>query len=104
MEAIAAFYQTNYPEVYQSKRALVEQSGEEIAKIDRRNIFPDMRVTWGTHPNNIGHMDSPGCFRCHDGNRTSSDGQTITNDCSVCHELVPVDGEKIKILKELGMK
>ena len=25
-----------------------------------RNVFPAMNVTWGTHANNLGHMDSPG--------------------------------------------
>jgi hypothetical protein len=23
-----------------------------------------MKLTWGTHPNNIGHDDFLGCFRC----------------------------------------
>jgi hypothetical protein len=68
-----------------------------------RNIFPDMRVAWGTHANNIGHMDSPGCFRCHDGSHTSADGQTITNDCSACQQLLMAGEDNAKILKELGM-
>jgi nitrate/TMAO reductase-like tetraheme cytochrome c subunit len=101
---ITSFYQTSYPAIYQSQRAVVEQSGEEITAIYLRNIFPEMRVTWGTHPNNIGHTDSPGCFRCHDGSHTSADGQTITNDCSACHQLLSADEDNSKILKELGMK
>jgi hypothetical protein len=63
-----------------------------------------MRVTWGTHPNNLGHNDSPGCFRCHDGSHTSADGQTITNDCSACHEFLATGEEHPKILTDLGMK
>jgi hypothetical protein len=59
---INSFYQTNYPEIYQARRTVVEQAGAEVARIYLRNIFPDMRVTWGTHPRNIGHNDSPGCF------------------------------------------
>ncbi|MFZ1129357.1 MAG: NapC/NirT family cytochrome c, partial [Terriglobales bacterium] len=69
---INKFYQTNYPAIYEARRAAVEQAGAEVARIYLRNIFPDMRVTWGTHPNNIGHNDSPGCFRCHDGSHTSA--------------------------------
>ena len=42
------------------------------------HVFPDMKVTWGTHPNNIGHEDSVGCFRCHDGSHSSADGRTGT--------------------------
>jgi len=52
-----------------------------------QNVFPAMNVTWGTYPNNIGHMDSPGCFRCHDDNHKSKNGKTIGQDCSFCHEI-----------------
>ncbi|MGA7575576.1 MAG: NapC/NirT family cytochrome c [Terriglobales bacterium] len=101
---INKFYQTNYPAIYEARRAAVEQAGAEVARIYLRNIFPDMRVTWGTHPNNIGHNDSPGCFRCHDGSHTSADGQTITNDCSACHNLLAVQEDNPKVLTDLGMK
>jgi hypothetical protein len=49
-------------------------------------------------------VDSPGCFRCHDGSHTSADGQTITNDCSACHQLVASGETNPKILTDLGMK
>jgi hypothetical protein len=101
---INKFYQTNYPAIYQAQRTVVEQAGAEVARIYLRNIFPDMRVTWGTHPNNIGHNDSPGCFRCHDGSHTSASGQTIPNDCSTCHEVLAAGEEHPKILTDLGMK
>jgi hypothetical protein len=103
-EELNNFYRTNYPDIYQTRRALVQQAGEEVAAIYLRNIFPDMRVTWGTHPNNLGHNDSPGCFRCHDGSHTSADGQTITNDCSACHQVLAAGEENPKILTDLGMK
>ncbi len=103
-EELNNFYRTNYPQIYQTRRTLVEQSGQEVANIYLRNIFPDMRLTWGTHPNNLGHNDSPGCFRCHDGSHTSKDGQTITNDCSACHEVLASGEENPKILTDLGMK
>ena len=101
---INKFYQTNYPEIDRAQHALVQQSGGEVAAIYLRNIFPDMRVTWGTHPNNLGHIDSPGCFRCHDGSHTSADGQTITNDCSACHQIIASGENNPKILTDLGMK
>jgi len=103
-EELNKFYRTNYPEIYQTRRTLVEQAGEEVASIYLRNIFPDMRVTWGVHPNNLGHNDSPGCFRCHDGSHTSADGKTITNDCSACHNLLAVGEENPKVLTDLGVK
>ena len=97
------FYRTTYPEIYQKRRAIVQQSADRVAAIYLRNIFPEMRVTWGAHPNNLGHNDSPGCFRCHDGNHTSADGQTITNDCSACHQFLATGEENPKILTDLGM-
>jgi hypothetical protein len=98
------FYSANYPQIYQTRRALVQQAGDEVAAIYLRNIFPEMRVTWGVHPNNLGHNDSPGCFRCHDGSHTSADGQTITNDCSACHQVLAAGEQNPKILTDLGMK
>ena len=101
---LETFYRTSYPEIYNGKRALVEQSAENTAKIYLRNIFPDMNVNWGVHPNNLGHNDFPGCFRCHDGSHTSADGQTISNDCSACHNLLAVQEENPKVLKDLGLQ
>jgi hypothetical protein len=104
ISTLSDFYRTNYPDVYQSRRTLVQQSAEQVAAIYLRNVFPAMKLTWGVHPNNLGHTDFPGCFRCHDGSHTSADGQTISNDCSACHELLAFEEEKPKILTELGEK
>lgn len=104
VDGITSYYRSTYPDIYNTKRALVEQSAGNVAEIYMRNIFPDMKVTWGVHPNNLGHNDFPGCFRCHDGSHTSADGQTITNDCTACHNLLAVQEENPKILNDLGLK
>jgi len=104
VEGFNSYYRATYPDVYNTKRALVEQSADAVADIYLRNIFPDMKVTWGVHPNNLGHNDFPGCFRCHDGSHTSADGQTITNDCNACHNLLAVQEEKPKVLTDLGLQ
>jgi nitrate/TMAO reductase-like tetraheme cytochrome c subunit len=52
-----------------------------------RNVFPAMNVTWGTYPNQIGHLDAPGCFRCHDEGHTAADGAVISQDCELCHSI-----------------
>jgi hypothetical protein len=49
------------------------------------NIFPAMNVRWGTYPNHIGHVDTPGCFRCHDDTHKTSAGKVISQDCELCH-------------------
>ena len=55
-------------------------------RIYARNVFPKMNVKWGTYPNNIGHNDSPGCFRCHDDEHKTRDGRVIKQDCEPCHD------------------
>ncbi len=102
--AIDAFYKTSYPAVYSSQRKLVDQAGEQMKQIYLRNVFPEMKVTWGTHANNLGHEDTLGCFRCHDGNHTSKSGKTITNDCDACHTVLAVDEADPKVLSAIGMK
>lgn len=63
-----------------------------------------MKVTWGTHPNNLGHNDYPGCFRCHDGSHNTKDGKSIDNDCSTCHNLLATDEANPKQLADLGLQ
>jgi hypothetical protein len=100
---IVEFYRSKYPAVYQSHRAVIESSADQVKDIYLRNVFPDMKLTWGTHPNNIGHEDFLGCFRCHDGNHKSSDGRVIADDCSACHEILAMEEKNPKILAELGL-
>ena len=69
------------------RRQDVERAVVGTQQLYRRNIFPTMNVGWGTYPNNIGHMDFPGCFRCHDENHKTKDGKTIGQDCALCHEI-----------------
>jgi nitrate/TMAO reductase-like tetraheme cytochrome c subunit len=104
VEGLTSYYHATYPDLYNTKRALIEQSAQNVANIYLRNIFPEMKVTWGVHPNNLGHNDFPGCFRCHDGSHTSADGQTISNDCTACHNLLAVQEENAKVLTELGLQ
>ncbi|MGD0902087.1 MAG: NapC/NirT family cytochrome c [Terracidiphilus sp.] len=103
-EQLAEFYRTQHPEVLPAKAALVEQAGEELANLYSQNVFPAMKVTWGTHPNHIGHMSYPGCFRCHDGDHTAKDGTSIPQDCATCHNLLAVDEAKPKVLADLGIQ
>jgi formate-dependent nitrite reductase cytochrome c552 subunit len=102
--ALGEFYKTKYPSVYQTQRAAIETAAEQVKAIYLRNVFPEMRITWGTHPNNIGHEDFLGCFRCHDGNHKSSDGRVISDDCSACHQVLAMEEENPKVLADLGLK
>jgi hypothetical protein len=76
---------------YQSQPSAAD--AQEIARtvsslqnLYRRNVFPAMKVTWGSYPQNIGHPDSGGCLRCHDDLHKAKDGTTISGDCEYCHK------------------
>ncbi len=85
--ALRDFYRAQDPATYMNLRQDVEKAVQATTAIYRRNVFPDMNVQFGTYPNNIGHMDFPGCFRCHDDNHKSKDGKTIGQDCDSCHHI-----------------
>lgn len=87
-QALSSFYEQQQPKVYAAKREAVARAIAETQRIYETSIFPEMKSSWQTHPNNIGHLTSPGCFRCHDGQHTSADGKTIRNECEVCHVVV----------------
>jgi hypothetical protein len=102
---LAEFYRTQYPDIWSQKRTDIDGAAKALTEIYSRNVFPFMKVTWGTHPNNLGHNDYPGCFRCHDGNHQTKDGKkSITNDCSTCHNLLAVDETNPKQLTDLGLQ
>jgi len=101
---LQAFYASQHPEVLPSKAASVKSAGDELVLLYSQNVFPYMKVAWGTHPNHIGHMSDPGCFRCHDGSHAAKDGASITQDCAACHNLLAVDEAKPKVLADLGIQ
>jgi hypothetical protein len=102
-EGLTTFYREKYPQVFQTRSNDIQSSGRAIAAIYRDNVFPDLKVSWGTYPNNLGHADFPGCFRCHDENHATPDKKTITQDCSTCHNALAVEDAAPDILKTLGL-
>jgi len=103
-EQLREFYSSQHPEVLTTKTAAVTSAGNELVTLYSQNVFPYMKVTWGTHPNHIGHMSYPGCFRCHDGSHAAKNGTAITQDCAACHNLLAVDETKPKVLSDLGIQ
>ena len=102
--ALARFYQQSYPAISLQRSGDIADAGAAIAAIYNRNVFPDLKVTWGTYPNNLGHTDFPGCFRCHDGSHSTTDRKmTITQDCNACHEPLAIEEAAPEVLKTLGL-
>jgi NapC/NirT cytochrome c family, N-terminal region len=102
-ENLAAFYSSKYPDFASKHGPEIAAAGKTIAAIYSENVFPDLKVTWGTYPNHLGHTDSPGCFRCHDDSHATADKKTISQDCSACHQAVAVEESSPEVLKTLGI-
>lgn len=89
MKAIAggilSFYKENYPEIAEHNPALIQKAVQGLQSAYRQNIFPDMKVRWSVHSNNIGHLEYKGCFRCHNGNHKNGQGKVIERKCTLCH-------------------
>ena len=82
------FYRANYGDVYAQKQPEIKTAITEVQRIFSTYFFPEMKTDWQTHPNNIGHFYSVGCFRCHDGEHVSKDGKVVRNDCNICHTVL----------------
>jgi formate-dependent nitrite reductase cytochrome c552 subunit len=61
----------------------------EVQQIYATSIFPERKADWRVYPNNIGHKDWAGCFRCHDDKHKTSLGQSVrASDCTSCHTII----------------
>jgi nitrate/TMAO reductase-like tetraheme cytochrome c subunit len=86
--ALDAFYYTGHPDLYARRPDAIKAAIGEVQRLYETNVFPEMKVDWRTHPDNIGHFYYPGCFRCHDGQHVSREGKVIGNDCDLCHTIL----------------
>lgn len=91
--ALDEAYRREHPEAIPATEKL-DAAARGIAALYRRNVYPDMNLTWNNYPSNIGHGGpDPGnfkgqCFRCHDGDHQTKEGKAISNKCEVCHEVI----------------
>jgi nitrate/TMAO reductase-like tetraheme cytochrome c subunit len=87
-KSLREFYEKQYPDLAKTNQVDIRNAIDEVQKIYQRTTFPEMKVNWQTHPNNIGHLYFSGCFRCHDGQHVSADGKVLAKDCDTCHTVL----------------
>ncbi len=94
IEALVQWYEENYPEWYADEynQLKLRVAIDELKRLYRQMVFPEMDVGWETHPNNTGHREFPGCFRCHDGKHLSQNEEAIRLECNICHTIPVVSG------------
>jgi hypothetical protein len=103
-EALEKIADTLSKKYASADRETVQRAVAEVQKIYRENFFPEMKSRWKVYPNNIGHFQWAGCFRCHDGEHTSADGKTISADCNSCHTILAQGaGAELKTLSAQGL-
>lgn len=67
----------------------IRKAGQYLLETYLNNVWPDMNVTWGTYQSHLGHQqaeDGYGCFRCHDAMHLNEEGESISQDCTICHD------------------
>jgi hypothetical protein len=87
-ESITGFYKTDYNEYYTKNKDLIDSSVVSLKKAFSQNTFPAMKVSYDFYPEHIGHLESDGCFRCHNDAFIAADGSKISRDCNLCHTIV----------------
>jgi nitrate/TMAO reductase-like tetraheme cytochrome c subunit len=96
---IAASLRTAYPNESRAENAITAAQ-----TIFKKNFFPEMKADWRAYPNNIGHKEWAGCFRCHDGLHKSADARSISaSDCNSCHTILAQgSGDQLSQLNAKG--
>lgn len=90
VEGIEGWYKVNQPDYYAANPQTVQEAVVAVKGVFSTTVFPNLKVGWQTHPDNIGHRLFPGCFRCHDGKHISSEGRAIRLECNLCHSIPEV--------------
>lgn len=95
-----AFYSQNYPDYYQANKQLITGAIQAIQDTYSKSAFIEQEMFWNTHPDNIGHETSPGCFRCHDGKHLTETKEAVRLECNLCHS-IPVVSNKMDLVARI---
>ena len=99
---LTEYYNANYPEIVEIDPELVKTAVAGLQDVFSKNIFPEMKVRWDAYPNNIGHVEFPGCFRCHTDTHEADNGHVISKNCNLCHEIMAQGNPENLVAAEFG--
>ncbi|SDS43879.1 NapC/NirT family cytochrome c [Opitutus sp. GAS368] len=61
----------------------------EVQRLFASSMFPERQADWRGYPDNLGHKDWAGCFRCHDSKHQGAGGLVVpASDCTSCHTIL----------------
>lgn len=87
-DSITSYYKTSYPSFFEKHTDIIDSSITSIQNSYSKNTFPAMKVSYAVYPEHIGHLETNGCFRCHNDSFKSDKGRVISKDCNLCHSIV----------------
>jgi hypothetical protein len=86
------YYEVAHPDFYAGNAAKIDAAIVQLQDVYRNSVYPEQKSDWTSHPNNLGHQNSPGCFRCHDGKHLNANNEAIRLECNLCHAIPVVAG------------
>jgi nitrate/TMAO reductase-like tetraheme cytochrome c subunit len=81
------YYRVVYPDYYASNKQTILAAIKALQDIFTQSVFIEQKSDWYSHPDNIGHKNFPGCFRCHDGKHLNLQQEPIRLECNLCHSI-----------------
>jgi nitrate/TMAO reductase-like tetraheme cytochrome c subunit len=87
-EGIINYYKSDFSGYFENNYSKIDKSVTALQKAYSQNTFAAMKVTYDVYPDHIGHLESEGCFRCHNDSFISENGRKITRDCNLCHTII----------------
>ncbi len=103
IKQLPEYYAENHPTVSAGSKPLIDIAVETLFEIYNQSVYPELELDWSTHPDNLGHVEDPGCFRCHDGKHLTTGGEAIRLECNLCHSIpIQVDSDQLVTKIELA--
>lgn len=102
MDSLETYYADRYPDIYAERQEEIQQAVVTLREMYQQMVFTEQKIDWDTHPNNLGHKDFPGCFRCHDGNHLTGSEESIRLECNLCHS-IPVVVDNTSLITEIEL-
>lgn len=82
------YYTNDYDYMLDTHEKEIGDAVEAIQLGYSQNIFPYMKANWSVYPSHMGHMETNGCYRCHNDHHVSNEGKVISHDCQLCHNII----------------
>ncbi len=87
IKGLENYYQTYFEDYYKENQILVDTAIAELVNAYKQSVYVEQKSNWESHPNNVGHEFSPGCFRCHDGKHLNKQDESVRLECNICHSI-----------------